>query len=114
MRSLCCSSLPWLRPSMAPHRSRGRTAPGLAASSCGWLRAGDAAVAPIDSRLLTFDELLHQPPRVVVAVLHRWRLHEVRARALERSADAAVERQLGATHCIDDDPRRVGRVNDLQ
>src|SRR5213595_1087184 len=87
----------------------------LAASSRGRrLGAGGAAVAsvaPIDSRLITFDELLHQPLGLVVAVLHRRRLHGVRARTLERTADAAVERQLGAAHGVDDDAGRVGRVD---
>src|SRR5437867_5004461 len=94
----------------------------LAASSCGRFGPGRrgsalatvAALPPIDPRLITFDELLHQPARVVVAVLDRGRLHEVRARPLEGSADAAVQRQFGAAHRVNDDARRVGGVYDLE
>src|SRR5947199_2825553 len=46
--------------------------------------------------------------------LHRGRLHQVRARLLERPADAVVQRQLAAAHGVDDDARRVRRVPDLE
>src|SRR5256885_3006750 len=50
----------------------------------------------------------------VIAVLHGRRLHEVRARRLERSADAAVKGELGAAHGVDHDARRVGGIHDLE
>jgi hypothetical protein len=53
-------------------------------------------------------ELLDQPVRVVVVVLHRRRLHEVRGRAEQWAADAAVERKLAAAHRVDDHAGRVG------
>src|SRR4051812_21772762 len=53
------------------------------------------------------DEGLGAPSRLGVGVLARGRLHEVARRPVERAADAAVERQLGAAHRIDDDASRV-------
>ena len=60
------------------------------------------------------DELLHQPPGLVVGELHRRRLHEVRRRRGQRAADAPVEGQFGAAHRVDDDAGRVGRVPHFQ
>ena len=54
------------------------------------------------------DELLDLLARVLVGVLHRRRLHEVRRRELERAGEAVVERQLGEAHGVDDDAGRVG------
>src|SRR5829696_2599715 len=46
----------------------------------------------------------------IIGKLLRRRLHEIARRADQRTANAAVERNLGATHGIDDDPRRIRRV----
>ena len=51
---------------------------------------------------------------LLVAVLHRRRLHEVGRRAEQRAADAAVLGELGAADGVDDHAGRVGRVPDLE
>src|SRR6202043_1052557 len=103
--------------------SAGDLAAGLAPPHCSGLalsrrsrRLGSSctADAAVGSRLITLDELLHQALCLVVAVLDGRRLHEVRAWALQRAADAAVERQLGAAHGVDDDAGGVGRVVHLE
>ena len=65
-------------------------------------------------RLRAGSELLDHPVRVVVVVLHRRRLHEVRRRAEQRTTDAAVEGDLRAAHRVDDHAGRVRRVPDLE
>src|SRR5437763_3109214 len=60
------------------------------------------------------DELLRQLVRLVVHDLLRRRLHEVRARPDERAGDVVVERELRHADGVDDDPRRVRRVPDLE
>src|SRR5947209_16037056 len=46
--------------------------------------------------------------------LHRRRLHEVRRRGQDRTADASVHGDLAATQRVDDDTGGVGRVPDLE
>ena len=60
------------------------------------------------------DELFHRVAGDVVAVLLRRGLHEVARRGEDRPADAPVLGELGRPHRVDDDPRRVGRVPDLE
>src|ERR1044072_4923035 len=55
------------------------------------------------------DELLDEVVRLVVGDLLRRRLHQVRARALERARDAVQHRELGEPNRVDDDPGRVRR-----
>ena len=50
----------------------------------------------------------------VVAVLLRWRLHEVRAGRGHRAADTAVKRDLRRAHRVDDHSGGVRRVPDLE
>jgi hypothetical protein len=42
------------------------------------------------------------------------RLHEIAAGAGQGTGDAAIERQLGATHGVDHHPGGIGRIPDLQ
>src|SRR3954447_682996 len=51
---------------------------------------------------------------LVIRELLRRRLHEVARGAYQRSANAAVERKLGATHGINHHSGRVGRIPDLE
>src|SRR4051812_31382310 len=72
---------------------------------CGHGRAGAGVHA---------DELLDLLARVLVRVLYRRRLHEVRGRELERAREPVVERQLREAHGVDDDAGRVEGVPDLE
>src|SRR3546814_3877475 len=54
------------------------------------------------------------PPSFVVGELLRRRLHEIARRTVQGAADATIQRELGATHGIDDDAGRIGGVPDLQ
>ena len=78
------------------------------------VRRRDHRTAPADGH----SPFARTPPtisrRLVVVVLHRRRLHEVRRRAEQRAADAAVEGDLGAAHGVDDHAGRVGRVPHLE
>src|SRR5581483_1588541 len=82
---------------------------------CAWtrgalrLRRGPGGLARV-----LLDEALGVLARLVVADLLRRRLHQVRARRLERAGDPVVERQLGEPDGVDDDAGRVGRVPDLE
>ena len=91
----CRDPIPRLRCWSRPHSCRGSCRRECAATVAG-------------------GELLDHPVRFVVVVLHRRRLHEVRRRAEQRAADAAVERELGAAHRVDDHAGRVGRVPHLE
>ena len=71
--------------------------------------AGVARLAPVP-----LDELLGQLVRLVVDDLLRRRLHQVRARALERAGDAVVQRELREPDGVDHDPGRVRRVPHLE
>src|SRR5258708_17119598 len=62
----------------------------------------------------SINELLHEVFRLGVAVLHRGRLHEVRARAFERASDASIESELDTADGIDDDACGVRRVVHLE
>ena len=66
------------------------------------------------ARTLAGDELLGHATALVVGVLHRRRLHEVAAGALERPGEPTVETDLGAADGVDDDAGAVGRVDDLE
>src|SRR5579859_6210718 len=57
-----------------------------------WKRMKGVPASAVD---FAADELLHQVPAHVVAVLLRRRLHEVRGRREHRPADAAVLGDLG-------------------
>src|SRR4051794_12947988 len=65
-------------------------------------------------RRVAVGELLDHLPRLVVAELHGRALHEVRARADDRAADAPVLRELRATQSVDDHARGVRRIPDLE
>src|SRR5262249_47376343 len=60
------------------------------------------------------DEVLDRPVRVVVVVLLRRRLHEVRRGRHDRAGQAAVEADLRGPDRVDDDAGRVWRVPDLE
>src|SRR5688572_32366798 len=72
-------------------------------------RALSALVRDSRSRLC-LDEVVGHLPCDVVGILHRRRLHEVRARTDECSTDAAIDRELAAPHRVDDDAGGVRRV----
>src|SRR5690606_12102303 len=63
---------------------------------------------------LTPDELLDVGVGLVVEVLHRRGLHEVRRRREDRAADAPVLGDLRGTQGVDDDTGGVRGVPDLQ
>src|SRR3954453_6242218 len=63
---------------------------------------------------LAGDEVLHRLARLVIAVLHRRALHEVRARAEQRATDLAIQGDLRAAACVDDDAGRVRGVPPLE
>src|SRR5207302_337946 len=50
------------------------------------------------------DELLGLLPRDWIGNLLRRRLHQVRARAIERSGESAIHCQLAESHGVDHDP----------
>src|SRR5436305_4852954 len=64
--------------------------------------------------LVVADEGLGRFVRLVVDDLLRRRLHQVRARALERAGDPVVERELRHPHRVDHDSGGVWRVPDLE
>src|SRR5690348_17163826 len=51
---------------------------------------------------------------LVVDVLHRWRLHQVRRGRQQRAADLTVEGDLRRADGVDDDAGGVRRVPDLE
>src|SRR5581483_2171286 len=61
------------------------------------------------NRLIGDESLGHFTGNIVV-ILYWWRLHQVRARPFEGTANAAIQRQFHHTHGIDHHARRVGRV----
>src|SRR3954453_20479693 len=63
---------------------------------------------------LPADELLDGASGLVVAVLLGRRLHEIARRRQDRTTDSAVLRELRRPHGVDDDPRGVRRVPDLE
>src|SRR5689334_8303267 len=63
---------------------------------------------------LSLDEHLDVLAGLVVEVLDRRGLHEVRGRGQDRAADAAVLGDLGSAQGVDDDTRRVRGVPDLE
>src|SRR5689334_3412200 len=63
---------------------------------------------------LAADEPQRAQARLGVGELLGRRLHEIARGADERARDAAIERELGATHGIDDDAGRVRRIPDLE
>src|SRR4051812_11346949 len=66
------------------------------------------------SLVLSGDEPVREVARLVVRELLRGRLHEVARRAGERPADLAIERELRASHRIDDDAGGIGRIPDFE
>ncbi len=65
-----------------------------------------ALLAPRPAELA--DELFGHQPRLFVGVLHGRRLHEVRRRAEQRTAQAGVHGELRAADGVDDHARRIG------
>src|SRR5438045_8637521 len=68
-------------------------------------------------RLLTrtsLDVFLHALTRLVVRDLARRRLHEIGRRRDDRASEAPIEGELAAAYCVDDHPRAVWRVPDLE
>ncbi len=49
-----------------------------------------------------------------IAHLYRWGFHVIGADGLQRTADAALQPQLGATHSVDDHARAVGGILNRQ
>src|SRR6058998_3650979 len=78
------------------------------ASSNGSVTAGWSSL------LLAADELLQPVVRRLVRPLLGRRLHQERARREERALEAAIHGDLAGADGVDHDPRRVGRVPDLQ
>src|SRR6476619_5776629 len=56
-------------------------------------------------------ELLHSIAARIVVVLHRRRLHEVGARPLQRTGEAVIEPELGASDTVDHNADRARRVD---
>ena len=98
-----------------PERAKGRPRALAPAAPSGLPAGGDQPwQTAVGARALAADELLGHAAALVVGMLHRRRLHEVAAGALERAGEAAVEADLGAAHGVDDDAGAVRRVDHLE
>src|SRR5579884_3691541 len=64
--------------------------------------------------VFTADERLGQSARFVIGELFGRALHEIARRADQRSADAAVEGELGAADGVDDHPGGIRRIPDFE
>src|SRR5688572_32105145 len=97
-------------PGMRPVRMRPRK------SCAAWRTRNKVVVIPqsLASRVLAVDEAERPLARLRIGKLLRRRLHEVRGGAGQRAGDAAVERQLGAAHGVDDDPGGIRRIPNLK
>src|SRR6266511_1219641 len=89
----------------APDAPKGRTGAGPT------LRNAHVVRSALD---LASDESVDRLLRVVVVVLDRRRLHEIRAGRKDRAADAAILGDLGGPDRVDDDAGRVRRVPHLE
>jgi len=56
----------------------------------------------MNPRIFVVNKSLDAGTRFVIGELLRRRLHEITRRPDERAGDTSIQRELGATNCIDD------------